>query len=340
MGCVRWGVLGAGGVADRQMLPNTRDLPNARLQAVMVRDLGRAQQLAEKYRAPRGYDRVQDLLADPEVDAVYVATPVNHHAAQVIAAAEHGKHVLCEKPMALNAEQCREMIAACAANGVKLMVCFPLRFVPVHQRMREIVRQGELGEIVLARVQLAKWYPLDPTAWRSDPAQAGGGVLMDLGSHLFDFLRFVVDEIQEVSAALSNRTFNLAVEDTATVRVRFRNGGHGLIDTSFGVFRASNQIEIYGTRGTLLRGPGEGGPRLFTAAGEQVLPAEPVHPYRAEMEHFSRCILEDTEPLSTGWDGLRNITLIQAAYESARTGQAVTCPETPPPGDQVMASGR
>lgn len=325
MDFVRWGILGAGGVADRQMLPNTRDLPNARLQAVMVRDLGRARKLAEKYGAPRGYDRVGDLLADPEVDAVYVATPVNHHASQVIAAAEHGKHVLCEKPMALNVEQCREMIAACAAHGVKLMVCFPMRFVPVHQRMREIVQGGELGEIVLARVQLAKWYPLAPAAWRSDPAQAGGGVLMDLGSHLFDFLRFVVGEIQEVSAALSNRTFNLPVEDTAAVRIRFRNGGHGFLDTSFSVFHASNQIELYGTRGTLLRGPAEVAPRLFTAAGEQLLPAEPVHPYRAEMEHFSRCILEDTEPLSTGGDGLRNVALIQAAYESARTGQAVAC---------------
>lgn len=326
MDFVRWGILGAGGVADRQMLPNIRDLPNVRLQAVMVRDPARARKLAEKYGALRSYDQVGDLLRDPEVEAVYVATPVNHHAPQVIAAAEEGKHVLCEKPMALNVEQCQEMIAACAANGVKLMVCFPLRFAPAYQRMREMVQRGELGEIVLARVQLAKWYPLEPAAWRSDPLQAGGGVLMDLGSHLFDFLRFVVGEIQEVSAALGFETFNLPVEDTAAVRVRFRHGGHGFIDTSFGVFHASNQIEIYGTQGTLLRGPGEAAPRLFTAAGEQVLPTEPVHLYRAEMEHFSRCILEDTEPLSTGWDGLRNIALIQAAYESARTGQVVTCP--------------
>jgi predicted dehydrogenase len=291
----------------------------------MVRDLERARKLAEKYAAPRWYDHVPDLLADPDVDAVYVATPVNVHAEHVIAAAQHGKHVLCEKPMALNVAECQQMIDACAAHGVKLMVCFPMRFVPQHQRMREVVQGGGLGEIVFARVQLAKWYPLDPTVWRSDPARSGGGVLMDLGSHLLDFLRFVVGEIVEVSAAVSHRAFDVPVEDTAAVRVRFANGGHGFVDTSFSVFHAQNLVEIYGTRGTLFRAPGDAGPRLITAAGEEVLTGEPVQVYRAEMEHFSQCILDGTEPVSTGADGLRNITLIQAAYESARTGQTVVC---------------
>lgn len=330
---VRWGIIGAGGVADRQMLPNIRDLPQARVQAVMVRDRERAEKLAHKYGASRGYNQVLDLLADRDVDAVYVATPVNLHAEQVIAAAEHGKHVLCEKPMALNVTECQRMVQACARHGVKLMVCFPLRFLPAHQKMREMVQGGDLGEIVFARIQLAKWYPLDATAWRSDPAQAGGGVLMDLGSHLLDFFRFVVGEMGEVSAALSHGTAGVAVEDTAAVRVRFVRGGHGFVDTSFRVPHPQNLVEIYGTRGTLLRGPGDSGFRLLTPHGEETFPQAPVHLHRAEMEHFSQCILEDQEPLSTGLDGLRNIALIQAAYQSARTGQVVSLGPEAPLGD-------
>jgi len=323
---IRWGILGAGGVADRQMLPATRDLANARTVAVMRRTLDGARAIAEKYNIPRYYDRVEDLLADPEVDAVYVATPVNVHSEQVVAAAERGKHVLCEKPMARTVDECQRMVDACAAHGVKLMVCFPLRFSPTNQRLREAVQGGELGDLVLARVQLAKWYPLDPMAWRSDPARGGGGVLMDLGSHLLDFLRFVVGEITAVAAFIANRSLAVPVEDTAALLLRFANGAHGFLDTSFSVFHSENLVEIYGTRGTAWIGPGPEGrtARLILPGGEEVIDRPAVHPYRAEMEHFSQCLLEGTEPLSTGLDGLRNVALIQAAYRAAREGRVVT----------------
>lgn len=149
---VRWGVLGAGSVAQRRVIPAMVASPDCRLQALMVRDPDRARQLALQFGPARGCARVQELLEDPEVEAVYVSSPVDLHCEHVLAAAQHGKHVLCEKSMALSADQCGRMVAACQQAGVHLEVCFVLRGWAVEETAVTLVefRSGAHGTLTVS----------------------------------------------------------------------------------------------------------------------------------------------------------------------------------------------
>ena len=140
----------------------------------------------ERHQIPKGYAHVSDLLRDPEIDAVYLATPVALHHQHALEAAMQGKHVLCEKPMALDSEKCRQMIQVCRQRGVKLGVCYYRRFYPVCSKIQELLRDKRLGEIVLVRTTLVEHTQTGATAsaaWRFDVSQSGGGLLMDMASH-------------------------------------------------------------------------------------------------------------------------------------------------------------
>ncbi len=149
---VRWGVIGAGGFADKRAIPGMLEAENCRLHAVMVRDATRAQDLAEKHGAQAWYNDIGGLLADDAVDAVYVCTPVHLHREHTLRAAHAGKHVLCEKPLALTAEQGEEMARVCEMLGRLLVPGFMFRFHTCHRRMKEIIEAGALGQVVSARV--------------------------------------------------------------------------------------------------------------------------------------------------------------------------------------------
>ena len=325
---VRWGIIGAGGVARRRTMPAIKKAEGAELQALMVRDLDRARKLAEEFGAKVGYDSVEALLSDEAVDAVHVATPVYLHREQVIRAAESGKHVLCEKPMAMSSKECREMIAACRANGVELMVCFLLRFHTALRKIKELIASGRLGTIMEARCQLMKWMDRDQDAWRIDPGRSGGGVLMDIGSHTLDLLSTLLGDIVEVSAVLDHRVFGWQVEDTAHVLMRFESGACGQTTVSFAVPHSESFLEVYVTEGTALvytttphvegwtirvyadkLHPSDEGPKEWSAPSEDL--------YQAEVEHFARVLAGEELSLAPGIAGLRNLAVIEAAYRSA-----------------------
>lgn len=319
---VRWGVIGASGVARRRAMPAIQKAEGAELQALMVRDLDRARRLAEEFGAKVGYDSVEALLSDEAVDAVHVATPVYLHREQVIRAAESGKHVLCEKPMAMSSKECRDMIAACRANGVELMVCFLLRFQPALRKIKKIIASGQLGTVMEARCQLMKWMPRDQDAWRIDPERSGGGVLMDIGSHTLDILSALLGDIVEVSAFLDHRVFGWKVEDTAHVLMRFESGAYGRTTVSFAVPHSESFLEVYGTKGTALvyttTPHAEGWTiRIYSDEGpkEWSTPSEDL--YQAEVEHFARVLAGEEPSLAPGIAGLRNLAAIEAAYRSA-----------------------
>ena len=202
---VRWGIIGAGGIAHRRTMSAMSEAENTVLQALMVRDMERARKLAEEHGARSYYDSVDGVLSDTEVDAVHIATPVYLHCKHVIQAAEHGKHVLCEKPMAMNVDECKSMIDACDQNGVHLEICFLLRFHPYYIKQKQMIADGELGEIIEARTSLMKWYPIEEGLWRRDPTRAGGGVLMDLGPHVIDLLSYLLGDTSKVSAMIDSR---------------------------------------------------------------------------------------------------------------------------------------
>lgn len=322
---LRWGVLGASGVANRRTMPAINESKYGELHSLFSRSEEKARELAESHGAKRYYWNLDDFFNDDEMDAVYIASPVYLHCEHVLRAAERGVHVLCEKPMAMDVEQCQMMIDACRKRGLHLQICFLFRFHSCFQKIRKMVRDGILGEILEARMPFLKWYPLPEGAWRRIPEQGGGGSLMDLGAHNVDLMRFIIgSEVEEVSAFCSNWALGYEVEDTGTILMRMENGAHVICDTSFASQRCDIVFEIYGTKGSVLVYNDEhwkirayiNGERVEEDSGFENL-------YRAQVDHFAMCLEGHEEPIVTGKDGLENIKILHAAYESASTGRHI-----------------
>ena len=325
---LNWGVLGAGSVAQRRAMPAITKAKNAELYALLSRDPERAQRLATEHGAQRYYTTVEELLSDETLDAIYVSTPVYLHCEQVIEAAERGFHVLCDKPMAMNTEECQRMIDACQANGVHLQICFLFRFHSCFQQIRNWVTEGHLGQIVQVRVPFLKPFPIPPGAWRGNPDQGGGGSLMDLGSHGVDLLRYILGEVSQVSAFCNSVVHGYDVEETGMIMMRFENGAQGFVDTSFAAAGCDLVIEIYGTDGWVWVYNDDGWKiKLSVGSEPQIIESQFEDLYQYQFEHFARCVTEGEQPIVTGEDGLRTNEILAAAYESDRTGQAVSCSE-------------
>jgi len=322
---VKWGIVGASGIAHRRTMAAINVAKNNELYALMVRDMGRAKKLAEEHGVPVYYDSIDSILSDSEVDAVHIATPVYLHCDHVIQAAEQGKHILCEKPMALNVGECKSMIDACNQNGVQLQICFLLRFHPNHHEIKRLLASGDLGEIIEARAAFLKWYPIEEGLWRREPARAGGGVLMDLGSHSIDLLSYLLGDVSKVTAFTNSRTFGWEVEETATVLMQTKGGVHVVVDTSFAVLHSESFLEIYGTKGSILVSGGKMKIYINDEVREESRSAGNL--YTALAEHFGRCMDGEEEPIAPGIAGLKNIQIISSAYESAKTGGVVSISE-------------
>ena len=344
---VKWGVIGAGGIAHRRTIPGMMKSDRVRLAAVMDIDESAVKRVAKKYGVPASYTKEEDLLADPNVDAVYIATPVYLHKKHATLAAEAGKHILLEKPMALNVSDAEEIAQAVVKAGVKFTQGYMMRFQELHKRAKEMIDEGALGDVVFARAQLSCWYPDIEGAWRQDPAKGGGGSLVDMASHCYDLLWWFVGDISEVLAFCNTLTFKYAVEDSSTTLLRFASGAHAAVDAFFNVPDAAGQdrLEIYGNKGSIQAkhtiGQVAGGEMVayISRAAKQYDPgqektaleverqeitAEPYNMYRAEVEYLSECIEEDKEPeVNTAAAGIYIMRIIEAAYQSARSGRAV-----------------
>jgi len=192
MQSVRWGLIGCGDIARRRVAPALRALPNCELLAVSRARAEHAESFAREFGAGRWYADWRLLLADADVEAVYIATPVHLHAQQTVAAAEAGKHVLCEKPMAMSVAECDRMIAACAANDVQLGVAYYRRFYPVVERIRVLLLMGEIGRPIVAQVNAFERFdpePTHPRRWLIEKRLSGGGAMFDLGRHQLEPVR-------------------------------------------------------------------------------------------------------------------------------------------------------
>jgi len=342
---INFGIIGAGGISQRRMIPEGfAHSDKCRLLAVMDSVPETAQAVAKKFKVPRWFDNVSDILDLSEVQAVYIASPNKFHKEQVIAAAQAGKHVLVEKPIALTVADAEAMIAACKANGVKLMVGYMMRFHAHHNRLKEMIEAGDLGQVVFGRTQLTCWYPPISGAWRQDPAAGGGGAWIDMGSHCVDLLEMWLGPISRVTALSRTLTHAYKVDDSTTVLCEFASGAQGVVEVNFNVpdEAGQNALEIRGTRGVVTAdhtiGQGEGGNMtayLFNQAGYSAaqdrskafilepVNVKPVNMYRAELEYFADCIALDKAPLISGEHAVHNLKIVLAAYEAARTGSVV-----------------
>lgn len=344
---VAWGVIGAGGIARRRTIPEMIEA-SKKAELVAVMDVVReyAEECGRRFGAKYWYTSVQKLLLNPEVDAVYIATPNYLHRDQAIMAARAGKHVLCEKPLGRTVRECEEIVKECRQSGVKLGVAMMMRFHGLHRKIKELIEGGMIGRPVLARAQLTCWYPKIEGAWRQIPELSGGGSLIDMGAHCIDLLETLLStRVKEVSAFQDTLVQDYDVEDTSVVLLKFENGAIGIIDNCFNIpdKASQNRLEIYGSEGSILAEGSIGQEptgrgflyrypqkayeseqrRIVEEIGAQEIKYEPIKMYAAEIDHFSECILEDREPEINGEVGLWNMKIISACYESARMKKVI-----------------
>ena len=340
----RWAVMGSAGIARRRTIPEgIAQASNAELAAVFDAHLEANAEVAAQFGAVACASEAELFASD--ADIVYIATPAWLHCEQALRAAAAGKHVFCEKPLGMTVAEGAQMVRACADAGVKLGMGFMMRFHAQHQAALRLVHEGHLGTPVLGRAQLSCWYPPSPGAWRQVPEQGGGGSLMDLGGHCIDLLEMFFGRARSVTCLTGNLVQDYASEDTAVVLLEFASGAKGMVDCLFNVPDASsrNRLELYGSLGSILAegtiGQGELGTmtaQLETAAGSYAaqqergidggftIVPEPVNMYRAEVEAFSKAVLDGTDPPVGGGDGCWSQKVLAACYESARTGTRVT----------------
>ncbi|MEO7649389.1 MAG: Gfo/Idh/MocA family oxidoreductase [Bryobacteraceae bacterium] len=323
-GIFSWGILGAGDIAHRHMAPAMRNADGHRLVAIQRRDPAAARAFADAHGTPRIYHSEEDLLRDPEVNAVYIGTPPHLHCGQTVAAAEAGKHIICEKPIACTVAEAQTMIDACALHGVRLMICHYQRFNERNQRIRRMIEEGALGKVISVHLTFGGYTPPKAGEWRRDRARSGGGPLMDLGSHCLDLLMYFCGPIASAHSLVDNLVWQGEVEDTATLLLRTESGAHATVSTVWSAQlpdpEFSNSLEIWGTNGAIVTAPlyakDSSGRLMFRdSAGVQDLSAEPSRKiHEAVLEGFAHAVNTGGPIPAPAEDALRGLEIIQAAY--------------------------
>ncbi len=231
---VRWGIIGAGDVCERKSAPAMNRIPNSSIVAVMRRDPGKAADYARRHGIQKWYQDANQLIQDPEINAIYIATPPSSHLEYVLQVARSGKPVYVEKPMGLNYRECQQMIRACEEREVPLYVAYYRRALSNFLKVKEIVAQQRLGAIRAVEIKLLKNSNSDQNAesenWRVNPSISGGGHFVDLASHQFDFLDFVFGPVTQVMGMAENQAGLYQAEDIVTANFKFENNiiGYGI----------------------------------------------------------------------------------------------------------------
>ena len=340
---IKWGVIGSGGIARRRTIPEGI-MPSELAELVSVYDINAEANasVATEFHASEAKSLQEFLNSD--IDAVYVASPVNVHLEHVTASAKAGKHVLCEKPLGLTVEEAEKMIDTCNENQVLLGTAFMMRFVAQHELARKLINEEKLGKLVYGRAQLSCWYPPLHGAWRQDPALGGGGSLVDMGSHCIDLLQMFFGKIKKLNCFINNNVHPYKSEDSAVVALYFESGAFATVDTYFCIpdNSSKNILELYGSRGSIIArgtiGQGPAGEMIAYLEDDQLaydaqqvrksgdgmlIDPTPVNTYLAEIEEFSKAILEKRQPRNNSAIGLQSMKVVAACYESAKAGKIV-----------------
>ena len=317
---IRWGVLGAASIARRRVIPAIQVSRNSRVTAIASRDPARAHALARDLQIAVVHDTYDALLTDPNVDAVYIPLLNHEHHAWTIAAARAGKHILCEKPLAMNAAEAEEMVAAARAAGVLLTEGFMYRFHPRVVRLFELVRAGAIGEVRLIH-SIFTIGPLPPGHTRLDPT-LGGGALMDLGCYAVNLARQVYGEEPESVTALAHIGAT-GVDETFGGVLRFPGGPLCVFDVSI-AGQLSVQYELIGTAGRLVvphgfRPETNQPTELVLERGmeREVIAVEPADQYRLMFEDFADAIIDDRPPRYSPDDAVANMRVVDALRAAA-----------------------
>ncbi len=247
---LKWGVVGCGRYLENNFLPTLDIIKRSKLISVYSSKIERAKNIAEKFAAITAFDNYDEFLKS-DINAIYISSENYFHPEQVIKAAENGKHILCEKPIAINYSDAEKMINTCKKNNVNFFVNYRFRYHPLVKKAKEIFDNGKIGKLI----QINSTYCLDispSTNFRFKKSKSGGGAMIMLGTHLLDILFHFGGEYTDFYGYSDNVVYKSEVEDFATAHLKFKKGGFGCLTTSYNATKAFNKIEIIGHNGSLV----------------------------------------------------------------------------------------
>jgi len=333
---IRWGIVGIGNISERNFVPALAAAADSELVSVFSRSMEKAKTFAARHSVARTFDSLDGLLADPELDAVYIATPNSIHAEQAVAAAKAGKHVLCDKPMALTVSDGERMIQTAHDNQVKLGVAFRLRYHEAHIETRRRIQAGVLGEIQLVKAQnfvgaaRPHW-----RGWRRDLAISGAGSIVGQAVHAVDLVRYLTDtEVSEVRCITDALPPDRPIDEMTCSVFKLRNGALAHVASGALVPRSDNDAVLYGSKGKIVC-RGTLGQNYTNTAEEVVVESDSpkiVLPYLHDtsvtrttrlIEDFNRWITNEGEALISAENGLQMVRIANAMLESSRTGRTI-----------------
>ena len=325
----RWGLIGASTIAKEWVISAIR-ATGGEIVSVMSTNAERGKAYAAEQGIATSTTSLEELVNDPSIDSVYISTTNELHRDQALAAAKAGKHILCEKPLAMSLDDARGMVQAAKDAGVVFATNHHLRNAATHRAMREAIMAGRIGKPLSARVFHAVYLPPHLQGWRLDRPEAGGGVILDITVHDTETLRFVLDD-DPVEAIAFSQTGGMAkgeLEDAVMGVLRFRSGVIAQFHDGFTTKFAGTGFEVHGTEGSLIghnvmSQRAVGTVSLRDASGERDLPLDHRNLYETALAAFHGAIAGKGQPSATGEDGVWSLAAGIAVVEAARTGRAV-----------------
>lgn len=314
MRTIRWGIIGVGDVTEVKSGPALQKAQHSRLTAVMRRSADKAEDYARRHGVPRWYSDADALIADEDVDAVYIATPPSSHMAYTLKVAAAGKPVFVEKPMALTLGECQQMIDACERAGVPLFVAYYRRKLPRFEKLRELIQGGAIGTPRMAVVR--HFLPegkLPGQAWKVDPSINGGGYFVDMQAHALDWLDHTFGPVKRAAGFALNQAGTYAAEDAVSLSLEF---GNGLLASGVYAYSTAQQEEsvtVYGSKGSVSMGFFRPSPiHLHNETGQQVIDLpDPPHVHQPLVQTIVNELNGGQPSPSTGRSALRTTRLIE-----------------------------
>lgn len=335
METVRWGIIGVGNVTEVKSGPGFRKAERSELVAVMRRDAAKAADYAQRHGVPRWYADADALINDPDVDAVYIATPPDSHSDYAVRVLEAGKPVYVEKPMARTTAECEAMLAASQRTGLPLFVAYYRRAMPRFQRVKELLDGGAIGQVLAVTVRNQRPALIaegGDMPWRVDPAISGGGHFVDLASHTLDVLDYLLGPIARATGYAANLGGEYPAEDQVSAAFEFApgtNGTPGITGTGLWCYTAGESLdatEIIGTAGSLTFASFDESPlRLRTAAGEELIDAP--YPETVQQPLIQQVVDQLTGHgtcVSTGQSAIRTTRVVDALLAEYRSTHNLT----------------
>jgi predicted dehydrogenase len=327
-------IVGCGAVADIMHVPNLQRMPEFNVKYLVDVSETRTSYLKNKFRLQSATDKdYRNVLNDESLDAILVTTPPKYHSDIVIAAAEKGKHVFCEKPFALNVQQAEQMVTACSKNGVALVVGFQMRYVPQYRKLKELVDKGFFGELVGGQfthfTNAFKWPTVSGFQFKQNE---GGGALFEMGCHLIDLTYWLLGRPVNVTGKITKMSEKSPIDDTSSIFIEFENGSTGAASVGWNELSV-NYVTLFGTGAYAMTGSNSKGDVLYLGkgfVGQQPLRIKSdkdrkTSAYHDELLNFYDCIVKDAKPFAGGEDGLAVTKIIEGAYlSSSQSGKQVS----------------